>query len=218
MTRYEELLSLYLDGEPTEAELNELADLLKADAALAENFRSELLIWDAWSQAQAPERSGEAFLAGLHTRLRAEQDAPEFERSVTDRLRERKRPVLLRPMLAMAAVLAVLLSFGLFFNPADVNTGLVSSAEAAHVTIRGECVCLRCTLHNAERCFKAVRYTDELGEEHLIRLVRDPGLIQYNKCFCKGPTRVLIEGEIVVENGERMLLATSLTIKTEEAQ
>lgn len=216
MERYEELLSLYLDGEPTEVELNELTELLRADQNLAENFRQELLIWDAWSQEHAPERSGEAFLAGLHTRLRAEQDASAFELSVTNKIKERKNKFLIQPILAIAAVLVILLSVSYFLNPADINTALVSTAEAGHVRIQGECVCMKCTLQKATRCGKAVRYLDESGKENLIRLVRNSELKRYNKCFCKGPTPVLIEGQIVVENGEKMLLATSLIVENEE--
>ena len=57
MSRYEELLSLYLDGEPTKADLDELAELLKADPELARKFREELVVWEHYSQSVAPERS-----------------------------------------------------------------------------------------------------------------------------------------------------------------
>jgi len=216
MTRYEELLSLYLDDDPTATELQELANLLKADSNLAENFQQELLIWETWSQEHAPERASDAFIAGLHTRLRAEQDAPSFERSMTKKLNARKNPFMFQPILAIAAILVLLLSIGYFFNPADLNTGLISSAEAGPVRIHGECVCLRCTLQKAERCGKAIRYIEEDGSEHLIRLMQDPELKKYNKCFCNGPTRVLIEGEIVVKKDERLLRATTLNIENNE--
>ena len=216
MTRYEELLSLYLDGDPTANELQELANLLKADSNLAEDFRQELLIWETWSQEHAPERAADAFIAGLHTRLRAEQDAPAFERAITQKLKTRKNPFMFQPVLAIAALLVILLSISFFFNPADVNTGLISSAEAGPIQIQGECVCLRCTLQKSDRCGKAIRYIDENGTQHLIRLLQDPELKKYNKCFCKGPTQVLIEGEIVVKEDERLLRATTLNIENNE--
>lgn len=216
MNRYEELLSLYLDGEPSEAEFTELADLLKADENLARQFREELLIWEIWSQETAPERSAEAFLAGLHTRLRAEDDAPAFELSVTKQLKQRRNPFRWRPIIAIAALLVILLSLSHFFNPADINTGLVATAEAGHVQIQGECVCLHCTLKKADRCCKAVRYIDAEGNKQIIRLVRDPQWRKYNKCFCKGPTPVKIEGKLVEENGEQMLAATLVSIPEEK--
>lgn len=212
MDRYDELLSLYLDGEPTEAELNELSELLKADAKLAEDFRQELLIWETWSQEHTPERSADAFLAGFHTRLRAEGDASEFELSVTKQLKERKNPFVWQPMIAIAAVLVILLSVSIFVNPADVNTGLVVSADAGPVHIHGECLCMKCTLKKADRCHRAIRYTDENGVVQMIRLKRTDCLKQHGRRFCKSPTMVTIEGELVEEDGEMMLVATSITI------
>lgn len=216
MKCYEELLSLYLDGEPTEAELNELAELLKGNQQLASDFREELLIWETWSQESAPERSEDAFLAGFHTRLRAEEDALEFELSVTKQLKERKTPFLWQPLIAIAAVLVILLSLSVLFNPADIDTGLVATAEASSVHIHGECVCLHCTLKTNARCGKAIRYTDDEGNIKIVRLVRDPEHRKFNKCFCRGPTLVLVEGEFVEENGEKALLATTLTLEDQK--
>ncbi len=216
MTRYEELLSLYLDGDPSEAELDELEQILREDEKLAKTFQEELLIWEAWSQEHAPERSADSFLSGFHTRLRAEQDAPDFELAVTRQLKNRKNPLVWQPVVAIAAVLVIVLSLSVFFNPADIDTGLVTSAEAGFVHIHGECVCMRCTLNKAERCSKAVRFTDENGVIHMIRIKRDPELKKYNKSFCRGPTAVVIEGEIIEENGQRLLLTSSLTLENEE--
>jgi len=216
MTRYQEQLSLFMYGEPTEAELNELAALLKNDEALTEHFREELLIWETWSQENAPERSADAFLAGFRTRFRAEEDAPEFELSVIKHLKERKNPFLWQPIIAIAAVLIILLSLGYFFNPADINTGLVPSAQAGMVQIQGECVCMHCTLAMTDRCSKAVRYIGADGKTRIIRLVRNPDLRQYNACFCKGPTLVKIEGKLVEENGVKLLAASSISIREEK--
>ena len=216
MTRYEELLSLYLDGEPTEPEMAEFAELLKNDEKLANDFREELLIWEAWSQETAPERSADAFLAGFHTRLRAEEDASKFELSVTQQLKERKNPFLWQPAFTIAAVLVILLSISVLFNPADIDTGLIATAEASAVHIHGECVCMHCTLKTEDRCGKAIRYTDDQGNIKIIRLVRDPEFRKFNKCFCGGPTPVLVEGEFVEKNGEKALLATTFKFENEK--
>jgi hypothetical protein len=215
MNRYRELLSLYLDGEPTESELTELARLLESDTRLTENFREELFIWDVWSQETAPERSAAAFLAGLHTRLRAEADAPEFEHSVTQKLHHRLR-FGWRPILALAAGLILLLSLSYFLNPADLDNGWISSAEAQTVHIHGECVCMHCTLNREARCRQAIRYTDEQGNVKIIGIARDPRFKKFNTCFCHGPTRALIEGEMIEENGEKILKATSITLEAEK--
>ncbi|QBG48002.1 hypothetical protein EGM51_11555 [Verrucomicrobia bacterium S94] len=214
--RYQELLSLYLDGDPAENELNELAEMLKSDRDLAENFRQELLIWETWSQEHAPERSAQAFLAGLHTRLRAEADSSDFEQAVTKQLKERKNPRPWQLLLAIAALLLVLLSFGYFMNPSDIDTGLISGTEAAHVHIKGECVCMHCTLKREGRCRQAVRFMDENGKEQILPLRRDPHLRKYSKHFCKLASQVDIEGNIIQENGERILVATAIRIADEK--
>lgn len=214
--RYEELLSLYMDGDPTENELNELTEMLKSDRELAENFRQELLIWETWSQEHAPERSSEAFLAGLHTRLRAEDDSSEFELSVTTQLKEQKALIRWPSLLAIAAAVVILLSLGYFINPSDIDTGLVSTAEAAHVHIQGKCVCMHCTLKCEGRCRQAVRFMDENGVEQILPLRRDPHLRKYSKHFCKLASHVDIEGDIIQENGERILVATAIRIADEK--
>ena len=216
MTRYEELFSLYFDGEPTDAELTELAELLKNDEKLAHDFREELVIWEAWSQEMAPERSADAFLAGFHTRLRAEEDAGTFELSVSKQLKERRKPFLWKPLIPVAAILVILLSLGVFFNPADIDTGLIATAEASSVHIHGECICLRCTLKSGGRCAKAIRYTDDEGNTKIIQLVNDPEHQKYNQCFCGGPTQVLVEGEFIEQNGAKALLATTLKIEDQK--
>lgn len=216
MTRYDELVSLYLDGEPSEAELNELETLLRGDDALATDFRDQLMLWEAWSQETAPERSGDAFLSALHTHLRAEQDSSEFELSVTKQLRARKNPFLLQPIIAIAAVLVILLSIGVFMNPADLDTGLVSSAEASNVHLHGECLCPRCVLGTKGPCSKALRYVDEQGETQVIRLAASAEL---KKCrgLCRGARPVIIEGEFVEENGEKALFAVLIEFEDEKA-
>ncbi|MDZ8118356.1 hypothetical protein [Pontiella agarivorans] len=214
--RYQELLSLYLDGDPAENELHELAELLKSDRELAGKFRQELLIWETWSQEHAPERSATAFLAGLHTRLRAENDASAFESSVTSQLKEHKSRIRWKPLLAIAAVAVILLSLGYFISPSDIDTGLVSTAEAAHVHIQGKCVCMHCTLKREGRCRQAVRFKDDNGEEQIIPLQQDPHLRKYSKHFCKLASQVDIEGSIIQENGERVLVATAIRIDDEK--
>jgi hypothetical protein len=130
-------------------------------------------------------------------------------------LKEKRNPFLWQPLIAIAAVLVILLSLGYFFNPADINTGLIASAEAQPVHIHGECICMHCTLKQTDRCAKALRYTDNEGNVKIIRIARDPKFRAFNKCFCGGPTPALIEGTLGEENGQEILIADSVTLEEE---
>jgi hypothetical protein len=137
MTRYDELVSLVLDGEPEKAELAELEQMLRADEQRARDFREQLLVWEAWSQADMPERTEGAFIASLRTRLRAEEDATEFERSVLKQFRERKNPFLLTPLVSIAAVMVIVLSLIALFRPAAPDP---AETQVELVSISGESV------------------------------------------------------------------------------
>jgi hypothetical protein len=85
--RYQELLSDLFDGELSDAAARELVGGLKARPELLQDLRRHLVLWEMWSQHQAPERSAEAFLAAWRTRLRAEtEEAGVFQETLRNRL------------------------------------------------------------------------------------------------------------------------------------
>ena len=112
--RFEELMSLYLDGDWTASDVHELCGLLKADAAWRREFR-ELMF--------------------LHALLRKEtRNQAAVSRSVTGGFR---RPV------AMAAGILAVLGAGLALwwagHPAgDSNRTLLPSAKVVHVSGRAD--------------------------------------------------------------------------------
>ncbi len=215
MTRYDELVSLFFDGEPSDAELDEISAMLSDDRERAKDFQQQLLIWEAWSQETAPERSAEAFVAAFHTRLRAEEDASDFELAVTKQLKERKNPFLFQPVFAIAAVLIILLSLTVLLKPTDPESQMAEQTDGAEphtrfVSIAGECVCTHCTLKMEGKHNKAIRYADANGTVQIMLLSRNPKLRQHSRKFCGGPTPVLVKGEIVEQDGQQMLTTASL--------
>ena len=122
----------------------------------------------------------------------------------------------MQPLIAIAAVLVILLSLGIFLNPADVSTGLVQTAEASTVHLHGECLCPRCVLGRKGPCYRAFRYEDENGRTHVIRLADSPEL---KKCrgLCRGARVAMIEGEFVQQDGERALYASLIEFEEELA-
>lgn len=208
-TRYDELVSLFFDGEPSDEELNELAQWLKNDESLATDFREQLLIWEAWSQETAPERSANSFFAGIQTRLRAENDAPAFELSVTKKLKQRRLPLPFHPIIAVAATAALMLIFVQVMMQSSNENEPAVIAETNHICVHGECVCTRCTLHQTEEHLRAIRYRGHEGHTTIVMLKNNPEMKMHMHHFCKGPTPVLVEGNLTEENGELVLTATA---------
>ena len=218
MTRYEELVSLYMDGEPTQAELNELCGMLREDPELAKDLRDQLILWEAWSQEVAPERSVEAFMAAMQTRRKAERDAGQFSRSAIEKLKPRPRQLLFAPALAIAAAVAFMCIFYLIRPTVEENPNFtVLDARAQFVAIQGECVCTQCTLHQEGGHNKAIRYADAKGEFHLVMVQRDPKLRPHTKHFCGGPTPVLVKGNLIEEAGQDQLAVAILDYRNASA-
>lgn len=209
--RYEELVSLYMDGEPDEIQLEELAQILKADPSLAQDFQKQLTVWDAWSQETVPERSAEAFLAGFNTRIRAEKDAPAFELSVTNKLKSRKHPLPFLPLIAVASTAILMLLFSaIVLNSSQTNKTQVATKTYGpnHLCIHGECVCTRCTLQLTEDHQRAIRYKTREGTTEIVYLENDPNMNMNMNYFCHGPTPVLVEGMVEDQQGRQVLVAS----------
>jgi hypothetical protein len=209
-SRYNELVSLFMDGDPSEAELNELSGLLKENEDRARDFRDQLTIWEAWSQEIAPERSAASFLDGIHTRLRAEEDAPAFELSITKKLKQRRLPLPFHPIIAVAATAALILIFTQVMLHSSKGTNTEATiADSTHICVSGECVCTHCTLNQTGEHMRAIRYRGEGGKTKVVLLKNIPEMNMSMHHFCKGPTAVLIEGHIDESNGLPMLTATA---------
>lgn len=230
MKRYDELVSLLMDGEPTGEELQELELILRENPDLAEDLRQQLMIWERWSQEAAPERSMDSFVAAFRTRLKAEEDANSFSKSAMRRLKPRKLPAAFAPVLALAAAIALMcMLYLLQIESEESSNYVVLDAHAHLVSIKGECVCTSCTLNMEGGHKKAIRYTDDKGGLQLIMVKRDPQLRQHTKHFCGGPTPVLVEGNLVEPAGQapsmseeplgsRMLEVASIDIKTDSSE
>lgn len=138
--RFQELQSIYLDGDPSPSEVEELATLLREDPTLVDNFRQELHFLDLMEQAVKPERTFEAFVNGLETRVRAERTADEFMSELLPKLKAVDEaqiapvpmekvhafPTWQRAALATAAAAAAVLGALAFLDP----TSLFESGSA----------------------------------------------------------------------------------------
>jgi hypothetical protein len=223
MTRYDELVSLLFDAEPTDSELEELAQLLRNDERLAADFQKQLLIWDVWAQDAVPERSAKAFEASFQTRLRAEADADTFSSATAHHLQRKRRLRVLLPILAAAAMLTVMLTVFFLQDAHPENTEYTNNqpaiAPTQQISIVGECVCTRCTLGIEGKHNDAIRYVDQAGQAQLVLLTRNPKLKNYKKAkFCRGPNRIYVEGEMIEENGQQLLAASSISFPKKNFQ
>ncbi len=113
--RYEELSSLYLDRSIDADGAEELSQLVRGSRDLMRDFKKRLLVAEMLVQDMDPTRSGQAFMDGLATRMRAESDGPGFVDGIVEKVQPRRRSRVLRflPALAAAAA-AVVIGVGLF--------------------------------------------------------------------------------------------------------
>jgi len=214
--RYEELLGRLFEGELSETEAAELAQELSARPELQHDLRRHLVLWEVWSQHQAPERSAEAFVAAWKTRLRAEsEDADKFYQAVLDHLGNRGRRLstwvsalwaaLRRPQgivwAASAAVAALAMVFWL----------AVPRPAQAMIDVEGEAVCPACTLHEGHQHTPAIRVHTG-GKTLIYYLDRTPPLTPGQGYFCTGPHPITVEGKPRTEHG-RLLLNVSRTMQ-----
>ncbi len=214
MSRYDELVSLILDGEPTQGELAELEQLLREEPKLTRDLAEQLANWEIWAQDAAPERSPEAFLAGFLTRSKAEADSADFRRDAIQKLKSSNRPTFLIPQLIAAGI--ALLACIFFFKRSDPkprSTHAPVDVPSQSFTVKGEGVCTQCTLNQEGPHNKALRYTGADGALKLLLLKRDPSLRQHTQAFCGGPTPITAEGELVQINGEERFATLSLVFQ-----
>ena len=213
--RYPELLGRLLEGELSEPEAGELARELSACPELQCDLHRHLVVWELWSQHQAPERSEEAFVAAWKTRLRAETEgAGKFCETVRARLETRRGrffswlatlgAALRRPTGIAWAASAALAGFVVVFWLATPR-----SAQAM-ITIQGEAVCPACVLHEGHQHTPAIR-VQKGGTTLIYYLERSPPLAVGQEYFCMGPNPITVEGKPRTE-GDRVLLNVSRTV------
>ena len=80
--RFDELLGLLLDETITREGLEELAGLVATDPECLKELRRQLITADQLGQYEDEQRSAEAFIKGLETRLGATEGSKEFVEQV----------------------------------------------------------------------------------------------------------------------------------------
>ena len=220
--RYQALLGCLLDGAISDAESEELAQMLNSEPELRRDLREHLVLWDLWAQQATLERSATSFLAAWKTRLAAEAGADEFREAVRAKLEtvapraERRTQAeasearlvtwmaaLRRPAgLAWAAAMAVVVLTG------SLWLVLPRSAHAT-VTIHGEAVCTACVLHQTHDCHPAIRVTSE-GATQIYYLDSNQAVAGMQGRFCSGPTPAVATGTTATKDGRRLFAAATV--------
>jgi len=208
--RFEELLERLLDGELTPVEGDELAAVLRTDPARRRELRQHLVLWELWSQQQAPERSAAAFLAGWRTRLRAERQGESFLAGLKTRISRDSAgesplrrlgawwAALQRPAgLAWAASVALVTCATFFWL-------LAPHRAQATTIVHGEAVCTACVLHEGHTHTPAIRVQTD-GATHIYYLESSPRLTELQGYFCSGPNPITVEGKPHPAGGRMML-------------
>jgi hypothetical protein len=215
--RYEELLARLFENELSGAEAEEMADGLDASETLRQDLRRHLVLWELWSQQQAPERSEDAFVRAWKMRLRAEaEDSDAFPDTVRAQLEARRsRPDLME---SIRRFFATRRPVRMRWAAALANAGRVlvrcfagpRSAQAV-TTLKGEAVCTACVLHESDEHAPAIRVI--AGSATIIYyLDRNPTVAALQGYFCYGPSPVTAEGKVRTEANRRRFEARTVTI------
>lgn len=219
--RYQQLIGLLFDGELSDDEARELSAAIGSSPELRTDLHEHLILWELWSQQQAPERSATAFFEGWKTRFSAENGAEVFNNSVLSRL-SRHTPIdgLLAKAFSWAAPLSARLretahwlissTFRLIFASSMAAAALVClvwfaiprSAQA--VTLTGEGVCTACILHLTHTCSPALRVTSNGSQKIYFLHATDPK----KRCpggFCSAPVPIVVKGTLSEKSGHSEL-------------
>lgn len=235
--RYQELSSRLFEGELSDAEAEELAGGLRLSPPLREELRGHLVLWETWSQAQAPERSAPAFVSALKTRFRAEKEDPAaFSEAVRGRLLAEAGPTLARPReeaphhaggtrlpprrslsdwiggvwLGLRRPAGIVACLGIVGLVGLLWMAVPRSAQAV-TTIQGEAVCTACVLHESQEHQPAIRVTDA-GHARIYYLERNGTVSGHQDRFCGGPTPATATGKAKTERGRLRFNASSLAL------
>ena len=219
---FDGLLTALLDGELSAADGDELAALLRADPSRRRELRQHLVLWELWSQQQAPERSADSFLNGWRTRLRAGETAGlevvghggagvlgEFLAELKERISRQDagpttstQPRAWWPAWRRPARLAWTVSFALMALAAFL--WLVAPHDArATTTLHGEVVCTACILHQTHEHLPAILVRD--GTTTRVYYV-ESGQQAFRGLgdFCAAPIPTVTTGKAEMKDG-RML-------------
>jgi len=202
--RYHELLSRLLDGDPAEADVEELRRELERDPARLRDLGDHLAFSEILAHELDPGRTPDAFWQGVQSRIAAEPPAETASRRV--RLR-------LRLAAGMAACALAAVGIAAFRSRQDAGTASVRTVGIKRVSLRGEIVCAHCILHQTDDCRPVVR-VHEADRDETIAL-SDNAIYRdfYLKQGCgRKPVPVIAEGVMRAEDGHPLLAVTRLEI------
>ena len=90
--RYFELIGQCIDGDSDAADQESLAEFLAESEEARRDFGEQVLLDELLSQRENPERSQDAFVGGLETRIRAACDGARFTADMRRRIEPMAKP------------------------------------------------------------------------------------------------------------------------------
>jgi hypothetical protein len=225
--RYEQLLAVLLDEElPPAAAAQLLAGLCKYPQ-LQRELRQQLILWEAWSQQVAQERSADSFVEAWKTRALTAGESEAFSQSVMEKIGapleafrhriafwKRWRPL----QIAFAVFALAFLAMAGWWTQQQLTKGepvpavvqLPAPGPDGTVTVTGEGVCIWCVLHEANHPGPAIRVRQG-GSTRIVHL-DFPGYSYALHHFFEGGTTVTAKGILREENGQTILATRSIQV------
>lgn len=220
--RYEELLGKLLDGEIAAGESDELARALAASPELCKDLRAHLGLWELWSHQTQQERSENAFMDSLRTRLTAEEEGDQFTQKVQRllRLQPNTEPDEDPAVPSWRRFISKIgrprfLAWGFPLSCALVAIvlwcALPRSAQAIQ-GLHGEVICTHCVLHEEGEHNAALRV-----HQHDTTCIYylDPANPSIGD-FCSAPVAVIVSGK-ATQSGKKLRIALSSIEKIAES-
>jgi hypothetical protein len=109
-----------------------------------------------------------------------------------------------------AATLVLSLAFsGSAARAAEEGKAKTDKAAAGEVTLTGEMVCGKCSLHESEKCQNVLKVT-EGAKETKYYLVDNKTAKDNHEKVCSGPAKATVTGKVKEAKGKKMLTAAAI--------
>jgi hypothetical protein len=94
-------------------------------------------------------------------------------------------------------------------KPAKAEKAAKADKSAGEVTLSGELVCAKCTLHESKKCQNVLKVTDA-GKETKYYLAQNDVAKSNHEHVCSAPEKATVKGVVSEDAGKKVLTASEI--------
>jgi hypothetical protein len=94
-------------------------------------------------------------------------------------------------------------------KPAKAEKAPKADKKGGEVTLSGELVCAKCTLHESPKCQNVLKVTDA-GKETKYYLAQNDVAKSNHEHVCSAPEKATVKGTVSEEGGKKVLTASEI--------